>query len=516
MDLILVNGNVITMNVPHQRQQAVAIRQGRIAAVGSTQGMLRLRTSASRVVDLQGKTVLPGLIDSHAHAFLTGVGLIAAQLGAATTVAEVCDAIRARAAVTTPGKWVYGMGCLPWALREQRFPGLAELDRAAPENPVYIAAATFHSGAANSPGMRLIAPEPDLPGLERDPATGEPTGSFLSDTAHFFAVGRAYTGLSDAEIAALYRQTASLAASKGVTTLHCLDGQFVEGDKDVTVLRQLAPELPVHTVLMYQTMDVDRVLELGLPRIGGCLTLDGSAFDHTALYYEPYADDPARCGDLYIPEDTVRAFVMKAHRAGLQIGMHAIGDRAVDILVNAYTEAQEAYPREDCRHRVEHFITPTESAVEKAGRLGLALMMQPIFTYGWNAEYIYFLGAERAERSDPFGQLCRSGHVVAGGSDSPVTEIDPLLGIQSAVNNPNPLRRASVEDALRMFTINGAWAAFEEKEKGTLEAGKLADIAVIDRDPFAEPDHINEFSVEMTLCAGKVVFSRDGEGAEVH
>jgi predicted amidohydrolase YtcJ len=509
MELLLINGNVITMARSGFRAQAIAVSGERIAAVGSTDEVLRLRTPASRVVDLNGKTVLPGLIDSHAHAFLTGVGSMAVQLGGLTSIEEVCDAIGAKAATFPRGKWVYGMGCEPWLLPQKRFPGLAELDGAAPHNPVYIAAATFHSGVSNSAGMQLISPDPDLPGLDKDPVSGEPTGQFLSDTAHFFAASRAFGALTAEEIAEMYKYTASLAASRGVTTLHCLDGQFVEGDSDVIVLRRLASELPVHTVLMYQTMDVDRVLELGLSRIGGCLTLDGSAFDHTALYYEPYADDAATCGDLYIPEDVVRAFVMKAHRAGLQIGMHAIGDRAIDILVNAYAEAQQAFPREDCRHRVEHFISPSESAIETAARLKLALMMQPIFTYAWNPEYVYFLGNDRANRSDPFGQLSRAGHMVAGGSDSPVTEINPLLGIQSAVNNPNLQRRTSVDQALRMFTINGAWAAFEENEKGTLEAGKLADIDVVDRDPYTDSDHIDEFSVEMTVCGGDVVFSRD-------
>jgi len=288
----------------------------------------------------------------------------------------------------------------------------------------------------------------------------------------------------------------------------------MKGDEDVLALLQLGASLPVHTVVYYQTMDVPRVVELGLPRIGGCLTIDGSGFDHTALMYEPYTDKPATKGDLYIPEARVREFVSQAHAAGLQVAMHAIGDRAVDILVRAYAGAMEGGPREDRRHRAEHFYVPTDWAIAKAGELGLALPMQPAFAWLWDreadSECARLWGRRRADRAEPYARLCELGMMVAGGSDSPVTEIDPLLGIHSAANHPHPARRVSVEDALRMFSVNGAWAAFEETEKGTIEVGKLADLTVIAGDPFAEPGRIKDFSVEMTINAGEVVYEDTG------
>ena len=277
------------------------------------------------------------------------------------------------------------------------------------------------------------------------------------------------------------------------------------------MLLRIAPDLPVHTVLMYQTMDVQRVLDLGLPRIGGCLTIDGAGFEHTALMYEPYSDVPSTCGDQYISDEQIRAFVREAHAAGLQIGMHAIGDRAVDILTAAYAEALKESPREDARHRAEHFYCPRPVSIERAEKYGFALPMQPVFSWLWDVPggpYERFWGPERSAMSEPFAELCKRGMVVSGGSDSPVTEVAPLVGIHGAVNNPRESRRVSVEDALRMFTINGAWVAFEEKEKGTLEVGKLADIVVLDRDPYREPDHIKEFAVEMTITEGRVVYER--------
>jgi predicted amidohydrolase YtcJ len=510
MDMILFNADVITMGVPNKRQRAVAVKDGRIAFVGGDHSALALATESTRCIDLHGATVLPGLIDSHMHGFATGLTFVSARLETATDVAAVCERMAEQASKVPKGAWVYGMGGVPWALKEGRYPTMAEMDAAVPDNPVYMSSATFHSGATNTRGFGLIGIDPGRHGVEKD-AAGRPTGSFVSDDTHFEAASVAFSALTDDEIADLFRQTAAFAASRGATTLHCLDGQFIAGDRDVKVLLDVAPDLPVHTVLMYQTMDVQRVLELGLPRIGGCLTIDGAGFEHTALMYEPYADVPSTCGDLYISEEKIRSFVREAHAAGLQIGMHAIGDRAVDILTAAYEEVLAELPRDDCRHRAEHFYCPTPVAIERAERDGLALTMQPVFSWLWDypgGPYERFWGPERAAKSEPFPELCRRGMVISGGSDSPVTEIAPLVGIHGAVNNPRECRRVSVEDALRMFTINGAWVALEEKEKGTLEVGKLADIVVLDRDPYREPDHIKDFAVEMTITEGRVVYER--------
>lgn len=513
VDMILVNGRVVTMTAPNTGCQAVAVRDGRILAAGSDRAIREAASADARVIDLAGKTVLPGFIDSHMHCFLTGISLVAARLETATSVAEVCERMADQASRAPHGSWIYGIGCVPWLLAEKRYPTMEELDRSVPDHPAYISAATFHSGSTNTRGFELIGLQPGHHGVEVD-ERGHPTGAFLSDDSHFAAAGVAFGSLADDEIARLYRKAASFAASRGVTTLHCLDGQFIEGDRDVHVLLETAHLLDVRTVVMYQTKEVQKALDLGLPRIGGCLTIDGAGFERTALMYEPYADDPSTCGDQYVSEEEIASFVREAHRAGLQIGMHAIGDKAVDLLLTAYDQALEEFPREDTRHRAEHFYVPSERAIDLAVRRGVALPMQPVFSYLWDgeeSEYERLWGPDRAARAEPFSELCARGLVVSGGSDSPVTEIDPLTGIHAAVNNPRVSRRVSVEEAIRMFTINGAWVAFEEAEKGTIEAGKLADLVVLDRDPFLEPELIADFRVEMTVMGGRVVYSRDEE-----
>lgn len=509
-DLILLNANIITMTVPRKREHALAVKDKRIVKVGSNRAVEELRKPETKVIDLAGQTVLPGFIDSHLHSTLTGLSFHSARLETAPDVKEVLDRIREKAEKTPPGKWVLGMGCVPWALKEGRFPTMAELDSVCSDHPVFICAVTFHSSAVNTLGFKLIEIDQNMQGVEKD-SVGRPTGSFLSDDSHFFASTKALGSLSDKELADLFHGVAEFAIARGVTTMHCLDGQFVADDRDVYVLHDIQDKLPVHTLIMFQTNDVKKALDLELPRIGGCLTLDGAGFEHTALFYEPYTDRPDLYGQLYIPEETIDSFVTEAHQAGLQIGMHAIGDKAVDILVKAYQRAQDKHPRIDARHRVEHFISPTDWAIGTAADMGLALPMQPVFPFLWDtpqqSEYVRLLGPERANRLEPFVELQNRGLIISGGSDSPVTDINPLLGIHAGVNMPNPVRRVSVEEALRMFTINGAWVGKEEAEKGTIEVGKLADLVVLDRDPYREPEHIKDFKVNMTIVAGRVVYS---------
>ncbi|MCF8067493.1 MAG: amidohydrolase [Desulfobacterales bacterium] len=512
MHTIFYNGNIIRLNPDNSRAQAMVIEGERIKAVGTDKLILALKTPDTKLIDLNGRTILPGFIDAHVHASLTGLTFGAANLSTATSVKEACKIIAEHADSVPPGKWIFGMGCSPWLLNENRFPHMEELDRATHNRPVYIFSPTMHSGAASSAAFKYIQPPPDLPGVEKDPITGKPTGSFLTDDAHFFATRRALGTLSDSDIAGLYEKVCHLAVSRGVTTMHCLDGQFFENDRDVLAHRKIKSELPIDTLLFYQTMDVDKALDLGISRIGGCLCIDGTAFEHTALYYQPYSDCPDTCGKMYFSTEQIESFVTTAHNAGMQIGMHAIGDRAVDILVNTYKKVMSDYPRSDCRHRVEHFITPSDHAIDTAIELGLVPVMQPVFPYLWDdpqhSDYEPLVGRKRAERMEPFPRLLSCGLPVVGSSDSPVTSINPLMGIHAAVNMPRQSRRVSVTDALKMYTRNGAWVGKEELQKGSIEAGKLADLVVLDRNPFDEPAEIKDFQVELTIVHGKEVYNR--------
>jgi predicted amidohydrolase YtcJ len=261
-------------------------------------------------------------------------------------------------------------------------------------------------------------------------------------------------------------------------------------------------------VLYYQTMEIAKVIELGLPRIGGCILLDGDVGPHTAALSEPYADDPGCYGTLYYQDDVVNQFTLAAHKEGLQIAFHAVGDAAVEQALNAYENALEQVPREDHRHRIEHCEVIRESQITRASKLGIALAIQPPFNHFWpHTGYYRTLGEERAWKADPVRSLIRPNLLVAGGSDSTVTPLGPLIGVHAAVNHSNPAERISAFEAMKLYTINAARIAFQEDDRGSLEVGKLGDLVVLAENPFeVDQRRIKEIKVEMTVIGGNILY----------
>jgi hypothetical protein len=361
----------------------------------------------------------------------------------------------------------------------------------------------------NTRALEILALPDDMPGLMRD-AQGQPNG-LLSDQANSLAEDK-FSGLFGAGEKAV--ETITLAVEKahsvGITTLHALEGGLTSRDKAVQEFWALMSTLSLRIVLYYQTMDVDKVVAIGLPRIGGCILLDGDVGPHTAALSKPYADDPECYGTLYHSQEEINAFVLKAHKAGLQVAMHAVGDAAVEQALDAYKAALVAYPRDDHRHRIEHCEVIREDQIQRAQRLGVALAIQPPFNHYWpHTEYYSLLGEERAWKADPVRTLMRPGLLVAGGSDSTVTPLGPLIGVHAAVNHSNPAERVSVEEGLQLYTVNAARIAFQEADRGSLEVGKLGDLVVLADDlRTVAPEAIADIPVEMTVVGGEIVYSR--------
>jgi predicted amidohydrolase YtcJ len=411
-------------------------------------------------------------------------------------------------AETAPGELIFGMGFTEYALDTEAHSSIIRvLDAVAPEHPVYLMGVTGHTSAANSAALGMLALPDDVPGVMRD-AEGLPNG-LLADQAHALAwesFDARYGGREKAE--EMVARAVERALSVGLTTVHALEGGTTGEDAAVSEFLEAMPGFPLRFVLYYQTMDVEKVMALGLPRIGGCILLDGDVGPRTAALSQPYVDDPDCYGTLYHTQAEIDAFVLEAHRAGLQVAMHAVGDAAVEQALDAYEAALTAYPREDHRHRIEHCEIIREEQIQRAQRLGVALAIQPPFNHYWpHTEYYPSLGKERAMEADPVRMLMRPGLLVAGGSDSTVTPLGPLIGVHAAVNHSNPAERVSVQEGLELYTINAARIAFEEREKGSVEVGKLGDLVVLAQDPFkTDPSCIKDVLVEMTVIGGQAVY----------
>jgi predicted amidohydrolase YtcJ len=525
VETIIRNANVLTMVASDERDRprAIAIDGGRIRALGSDEQIAPLADGNTRVLDLCGKTVLPGFIDSHVHFMQTGLGSLGPQVYGITARNAVLEIAADAVGKLAPGQPLLLHGCcfhdLDAALT------LVDLDRISPINPVMVVDLGAHASVVNSQAWTLLRLSPDTPGI--DTASDGTRSGLLRGSANTRARYAYYSEIIDDEtrIAAL-RRAAQMALAVGITTVHALDGGSDDGRgwlprRDVEVLMREQHRLPVRTVIYFQSTRVELARRWGLPRIGGCVWVDGSYFEHTAGLEQPYADQPCTCGCLYFTQEELDDYVWEAHRAGLQVSMHAIGDAAIELLLNSFERALQREPRADHRHRIEHFSLPTPSHIERAARLGVIASMQPNFAaypaldetgrrIGQGLEAL--LGAERFERRHPYRRIADAGILIAGGSDSDPKPMGPLIGVQQLANHPEAARRLTPYEALQLYTVNGARAAFEEADKGTLAVGKFADLVALGDDPLTAPAAtLARIPVELTLVAGHVAYQGAGK-----
>jgi len=505
-DLALVNGRVITMNPAQPAAEAVLARAGRIAHVGSTAEVASLRAAPAETIDLRGRVVLPGFIDTHVHLTSTGLAKQGPFLDDCRSIPEVLARLKG---------YPYGQKTIFRAagldiscLEENRFPTRWELDEVFGDHLAYVVSREGHAGIVNSRTLAYLSLPEDVPGLDRDQTTGAPNGVLRSLAWEMTA--QKITPLFDidgwfADLPAVMED----ALRVGITTIHALDGGWVADM--VYGYREMAP---LKIVLYYQTMDVEDVLALGLPRIGGCLLVDGSLGPRTAALSEPYADDPFNYGVLYFTDEDLTSFVYRVHAAGLQLSMHAIGDRAIEQLITAYESALAALPRPDHRHRIEHFGLATPEQIRRAARLGLHIAVQPAAVHVWGGEGNMLwqrLGPARYKQASRLSACLDAGIVAGGGSDSYVMPMNPLLGIQAAANRGPDGLALDMYRAIALYTAAAARLAFEEGEKGSITPGRAADFVVLEDDPFLVKRHeIKDIPVVTTIVDGEVKYAATG------
>ena len=464
-------------------------------------------------VDLAGRAVFPGFVDAHAHFFQTGLDKLFVDLGRASSVAEITR--RLQAAAGGPRTWLFAHSFEEDCLSDVSVLTRRELDEVFPERPLWLNRIDYHSAVVNTAALRRLNLPAGTPGLMGEP--GSPDGRLRSE---------AYL-LAKEQVARLYpletrnralKVAANTCVANGLTAIHALEGGRLFGDEGVSTILKRAHALPLDVTLFLQEKNVHFTTRFGFEHMGGCILIDGSIGSFTAALEEDYAGQPGERGTLYEKRREFLAFVEEAHVAGVQLAFHAIGSRAIGLVLDAYERALRRYPRYDHRHRIEHFELATDEQITRAADLGVIASMQPAFEYFWGGPsgmYASRLG-ERWRNTNRLRSILGAGAVVAGGSDTNVTPAQPLLGIHAAVNHPNDEQRVSVEQALRMMTIDAAYAGCAERRHGSLEGGKDANFVVLDHDLFAvAPERIRELCVLQTWYRGRCAYRADAAAAAV-
>lgn len=540
-DLILLDGKIWTGEREPSGQnrfaQALAVSGGRFIAVGSHAEVLALQGKHSRVIRLGGKLVVPGFIDSHVHFVGGGFQILALDLKNVRSEEEFVSRISERAQNLPSGQWLRGGNWDEEAWPSRALPTRGLIDRVTPHHPVYLRRYDGHAALVNSLALKLggVTRETQAPPdgvIVRDPTTGEPTG-VLKDGA-MGLVAKAIPRSSHAEMEDALRAALGEAARVGVTSVHniALDEQTPSGRfwSEVELFRRAEREGWL-TVRQYLLIPIEHVEEfaaagegeradsewLRLRAVKGFA--DGSLGSATAWMFEPFDDMPESRGfpmALMDPPSKMERLVRKAKQAGIQPCLHAIGDRAVAEMLDVFERVGEGNSV-SARFRIEHaqHVRPKDFA--RFAKLGVIASMQPYHAIDDGRWAERRIGARRAQTSYAWRSMLDAGVHLAFGSDWPVAPLSPMLGIYAAVTRAtldgqhpdgwNPQERLTVEEALDAYTAGGAFAAFEETEKGTISPGKLADLVVLSEDIFsAPPDRIKGITVNLTVAGGKVVY----------
>jgi len=527
-DMVLVNGRVVTLDPDNPAAEAVAVKDGRILAVGSSGAIRRLVGPSTQVLDVKGKLVLPGLIDAHLHFANGGRSLASLTFRGVTSVEKVQEMVAARIRDLPPGETINGSEYDHTLFPGQKWPGKEDLDKVAPSNAVVIHRVDGHSIWVNSEALRQSGITKDTKSpfggeIVKDAATGEPTGILKEAAAGLIKVRPASKPSSvkdDIERGLAY------AAKLGLTGIHTSASL-----QELELFKQLEAEgkLTLRVYAWLPIDELDRYIKMGIKQGQGDDLLrvgfqkafiDGSLGSATALMFEPFADDPMKSGLPQYKEEAYDALIEKAHRNGYQTGTHAIGDKGVNWVLNAIERAERKYGMKNLRHRIEHAQNVIPSDVKRFKQLGVIASMQPTHCTTDMRFCEKRIGPERSKNAYIWKTLLDAGTAIAFGTDWPVEPLDPMRGLYSAVTRKNiegdypeggwfPEQKLTMEQSVRLYTLGSAYASFEEKTKGSIEPGKLADFTVLSRDIFrVDPRDVLTTDALYTILGGKIVYQR--------
>jgi predicted amidohydrolase YtcJ len=530
-DLILVHAKVWTVDAARPQAEAVAVIGERIVAVGSDAEIEQWRGPQTRVIDAGGKRLVPGFNDAHVHFISGGIQLDAVQLKDATSGQEFARLIAEKAKSTPKGEWILEGNWDETKWTPAKYPDKSMIDQLTPDHPVFVSRYDGHMGVANSLALRLAgitAQTPDPPGgtIVRD-AQGNPTGA-LKDAAQDL-MEKVIPPLTHDQRIRIIKRSMNHAASLGVTSVQHMVADY----EDIAAYDELLQKGELITRIYAAPMisHVDDEAKLGIRRAFGGSYLrigalkafaDGSLGSSTAYFYEPFlneGDNHGLLSDGMQPLSLMQDRVMKADAAGLQLCIHAIGDHGISLILDMYAETEQAHGPADRRFRIEHAQHMAAKDFQRFADLGVIASVQPYHAIDDGRFAERKIGRERASRTYAFRSFLDHGVRLAFGTDWEVAPLDPMQTLYAAVTratldgkNPGgwyPEQKLTVQEAVEAYTMGSAYAEFEDKEKGSITPGKLADMVLLSDDIFAiRPEKIRDVKVDETILGGRVIFER--------
>ena len=528
-DLVLFNGKIVTVDPKETIAEAVAVKFGKILAVGSNDDIKSLIDDGTMVIDLESRTVIPGLNDTHGHLFGSGVGLghiDCSEESGVKSIKDIQERITERVKTTPKGEWIQGVKLDESKLIERRIPNRWDLDEAAPNHPVFITYVGAHVYVANSKAFEIRH-------ITKDTQDPLPWGRFDRDSATGELTGIIYEGANELvrpdtkpeEIVTGIKRMSKKYASSGLT---CFYDSYITG-KELKAFQEVlaSGDLPIR---VRWDMHVDTLLDLEklgfsvppgfgndwLKMCGIKVSTDGAISGRTAALRKSYLHKPDYYGELKMTREEVIDVVTRIHKAGLRASVHANGDQAIVNYLDAVEEALKKYPREDHRHRDIHASVVDPEIIERIKRLGVIPTIFGAYAYYHGDKVLPAFGPERAEWMFAARSMIDAGLKVAAHSDSEASPYPPLMGIHSLVNRMTKggkpygkSQRISVMEALKLYTINAAYHTFEEDIMGSIEPGKFADMVVLRKDLLTVPtETIIDIPIDMTIVDGNIVYKR--------
>ncbi len=528
---LFYNGQIITVNKNNDIAEAMLVEDDRISCVGKTVEALRLADKYTEWVDLQGCAVLPGFIDCHIHMAVAGAKIpnqidVSKKAGV-LTIDDLLEKIKS--ACVKEGEWIIGSGYSQEGLTEKRHITVSELDNAAPQNPVLIIHTSGHMSVANTKALEMSEMDLNIAGVEKD-GSGKPTG-LLIETAHFVMLEKSPVLPSDEELVSGIEKFCKKLVSKGITSVHDAGGfgtatfRTLQKAKDQGVLtcrtypmlwtlfgkdEQIKTAKNAISSGFYSGLG-DAVLKIGPIK----LMADGSAVGGTCATSTPILHLENVTPPSFTQEELDSIFI-EGHRRGFQLTAHAVGDKAIEMVLNSYEKAMKLYPRKDPRHRIEHCFLCSEELAKRIKNLSVIPVPNPGFISVWGGVFEKYYG-DRIEKVIPLKTFRDMGIISPFGSDAMVIEeYEPLFGIAAAMERKDlksgitigKEQQIDLMHAIRCYTYFGAYAAFEENEKGSIAAGKLADFVILSDSILDKaPDGIRKMRVQRTYIGGKCVMN---------